>query len=904
MTDSRCASGGKTVKDIYEPTKVFCDVLFDYNNLRYIFEYGFSWDTDITKLIFGRDIQKLRELANALPDTVYQNCANVLWAESTSGKNKKSNRRLMWKNHYRLFQNQWFLEMYGCYASYSNWYADKKLEICAERFDDYDNCRQDSCSYRRFCEARTWKNAFMELARTMPMKSVWAGGKVHEQVLRYYKDVLLEDGERIRLKENRWHYPENQGVFLTDNEYQRFREMLVFFAGFTPLSVLGWNFFRRLGDGRPDDIECGIRWPQILIRNLPLDFGLEQEYLYRSLKAISDCRFVEYEGGQYLPVKLIYRDRGMNGLPQHLYLDAYEIPDRKTKGARRLLPLYGGAYLDVGGKYMEEKPLGEDGAEAACGKMITCEVEFYYREDITQYLLDRRREFWSDCIISQHTQSEYYHMHSPYYEDCTEWKKDMVCYQVPETDLEGFLQFIQSFGDFARISSDLEDQPMLSRPSCGSQRKGRARGYHSLLDPYSSDTLISELRNGKEPPKRLPPREAELEWLAFVLREYYGFCQIFLDEECLKRIADQLQTEINGRGWFDRSRWDYRSRVRDMNSGFAAKYRRILEIMRQGGVLTYEWGDRIVRIYPYALEYDVARHLTRHITEPPLDIMCYNMDEKRNVLVRYDKIRVKSFVPGKDIHFSQMEKLYHVLAYTMRCAERGSQDIWEKAAELLSHLWKEDPRGGDNYNRCVRKRFGRTWDFKTEYEKLEQQLEQQGDNVDGEFLQRIFAYWHEHEAEASDELVWRYQTSLLICMTDTCRQFDAARISGKLRTALDQITDSEIWELIGGKARDGIINEIAFYNEKLKNSWIAFALKNAEKETIELVYRLFGNYICAGEMDAAGKLRFTVTYETFNYRKIHMALMVLGNRIENLKPEKTAGLIAARMNNQKNSARR
>lgn len=893
-------------RDIYEPSKVFCDVLFDYNNLRYIFEYGFSWDADVTKRIFDRDIQKLRELANALPDSVYQNCANVLWAESTSRKKKRSNRRLVWKNHYRLFQNQWFLELYGCYASYSSWQADEKLAACAGRFEDFDNCRQDGCSYRRFCEARMWKDAFLELAGASPKRSVWAGGKVHEQILKNYKDVLLEDGERIHLKENRWHYPENEGVFLTENEYQCFREMLVFFACFTPLSVLGWNFFKRLGDGRPNDSGSGngSKWQQILVRGLPLDFGLEQEYIYRTLTAINNGCFVEYEGNRYLPVKLIYRDRGMNGLPQHLYLDAYEMPDREAAGTRVLLPLYGGVYLAVGGRCPDRKIHIENDAEVVYGAMISCEVEFYYREDITRYLLERRREFWSDYIVSQHTLNEFYHMCSPYYGECVEWKIDVVSYQLPEEDYTGFLQFIQSFGDFANIRSGLADSPAPKPPSGGSQRKGRARGYQSLLDPYSSDILISELLTGESSPKRLPPRETELEWLAFVLREYAGLCRVFLDEGCLDRIAAQLTSEMKAQGWFDRNRWDYQPRVRDMNKGFADKYRRIFEIMRQGGVLTYEWGDRMVRVYPYAFEYDVARHLTRRITEPPLDIMCYNLDEKRNVLVRYDKIRVKTSVSGKDIRFSRMEKLYHVLAYTMRCAVAESQDIWGKAAELLKYLWREDPRGGDNYNRCVRKRFGRTWDFKTEYGKLETQLKQLGDKVDGEFLRRIFAYWHEHEEEAENELVWRYQTSILICMTDACRQLGSDRMSEKLTEILDPITDAEIWELIGGKDRDGIINEIAFYNEKLKNSRISFVLKNAEKEMVELVYRLFGNFTCAGEMDTDGRLRFTVTYETFNYRKIHMALMILGNQIEDLKPEQTADMINVRMNNRKNNSRR
>lgn len=899
----------------YEPAKVFCDVLFDHDHLKYIFEYGFSWDADVTRLVFGRDIQKMRELANALPDTLYQNCANVPWSENVSGRQKRSNRRLVWKNHYRLFENQWFLELYGSYASYRSQQADEKLAECRKEGENFENCSHDGCCYRRICEARAWSDSFTEIAREGCLKD--RDGKVGRQIRRFYRDVL-KDTKKVQLKENNWHYSEGHEIFRSEGEYRRFREMLVFFAGFTPLSVLGWNFFKRLGDGRPEEYgwEDGSRWPQILIRDLPPDFGLEQEYLYRTMAAMTEDRFVEYEGKRYRPVRLVYRERDRNGLPGHLYLEAWEGSDPetanpKTACAVRMLPLYGGAYLSVGGHIPAPKTPKTDartGRKTACDeqeKMVSFEVEFYYREGITDYLPERRGEFWKDFIVSQRTLKDTYRMDSPYHKDCTEWKIDVVQYRISEADSEGFLQFIRSFGDFAHLlRTDRMPPPAPGFPTGGSQKKGKADGCHSLLDPYSSDRLIESLRTGGMPPKRLPPREAELEWLAFLLREYPGFCRLFLDESCLERIAKRLDEEMEGKGWFEERRWDYRPRVRDMNAGFAAKYRDLLEIMRQGKILTYEWKDRTVRMYPYALEYDVSRHLTRRVTEPPLDVMCYDLDEKRNVLIRYDKIRVRTSASREDMRFSRLEKLYHVMAYALRCAEGGRQDIWGKASALLHDLWKEDPRGGDNYTRRVKKRFGRSWDFKGEYAKLEKGPRRPGDTETEEFLREIFAYWHEHEEEAGNELMWKYQTSLLICMTDACGQFRSPRASEKINDALDQITDAEVWELIGGKEKDGTVNEIAFYNEKLKNSRISFTLKDPEKESVELVYRQFGNYICAGELDPDGRLRFTVTYEAFQYRRIHMALMVLGDRIEDLEPEATAEVIRIRRNNRKKNTRR
>ena len=48
-----------------------------------------------------------------------------------------------------------------------------------------------------------------------------------------------------------------------------------------------------------------------------------------------------------------------------------------------------------------------------------------------------------------------------------------------------------------------------------------------------------------------------------------------------------------------------------------------------------------------------------------------------------------------------------------------------------------------------------------------------------------------------------------------------------------------------------------------------------------------------------GKLRFCVSYEKFDYRKIHMTLMALGDCIDNIEPIKTADIINKRKENQK-----
>ena len=70
------------------------------------------------------------------------------------------------------------------------------------------------------------------------------------------------------------------------------------------------------------------------------------------------------------------------------------------------------------------------------------------------------------------------------------------------------------------------------------------------------------------------------------------------------------------------------------------------------------------------------------------------------------------------------------------------------------------------------------------------------------------------------------------------------------------------------------------------------------EEAVERVYEVLRNFICAGEKTGDGRLRFTVSYEKFFYRKIHMALMALDDLVEELEPEEVARVICKRRENK------
>ena len=98
------------------------------------------------------------------------------------------------------------------------------------------------------------------------------------------------------------------------------------------------------------------------------------------------------------------------------------------------------------------------------------------------------------------------------------------------------------------------------------------------------------------------------------------------------------------------------------------------------------------------------------------------------------------------------------------------------------------------------------------------------------FFHRVFDYW---KTMPEDSETYQYQAFLLACLSDGCRRLWSPRTGGEVRDALDRIESQDIWELIAGDGKDGIVNEITFFNERLKNTTISFVLKDRSEEAIE-----------------------------------------------------------------------
>lgn len=916
---ARFGSGGKLLfylkiegnvsmpKDKKEATKIFRDILVDYWDLKYIFEYGFYWDDKVTKAILHKGSQTVRELTNILADSVYKNCVCTSWWKNVGGeKVKKSSRLLVLKNHYRLMQNHWFLDLYGCYGKYDQPEASDYIKSCSQI--SYSLCRSESegqtktCTYRKICRIKEEKELFFRLSSGISLKDMdsWKDNILCREIEENYGDVIEKEWKgktlfSVRLKKNLWTEEIIKGIItqkekpdFSDNSsgnYKNWLNMIRFFSNFSPLSVLGENFLRHSIKNISSDNDFDF----ILIRNLPLDFGLEQEYLYRCLYAMVNQYSVLYEEKEYLPLRLEYREKDLFGIKKHLYLEAAEINNGEI-GKVCFLPLFNGLYLEPGRKANKEDILPEHAFEDE--KQIF-QVDFYYSDE-APYLIERRKKGWKDELIDEKKLDCQYRMNSPYHPEIQIWDVDRASYQVKKEDIPGFFLFIRSFGDFARIK-EKEPGQLPVNFSHSTITRGKIREAQSLLSLYHSTELIEKVN-------LLPPRKVELEWLYFILQHYPNMCQIFLDETSIQKIKQKILDEIKTLdGWFDEKYANFSSRVCDIKKGVVNKYKAILEAIEHHRVLTYEFEHKPVSIFPYALEYDVSNHLSSQDREP-IDVMCYSLKEKRNIKILYRKIHVKESFSEEEIVFTDLDKLYHSLAYAIRCAVEGRTEIDRKTAELLECLWKPDPRGGDNYNRCVKKRWKKkeNYDYEKELKRLEKTVQKNQSKEGMDFLTEVFYFWrNKTDAENKDlmDFQMQYQTFLLSCFTDGFQQLLSSKTKKKVKQCLKVIETADIWELIWGREKDGIVNEIAFYNEKLKHATVSFVLKKESEEEIDLVYQLFAGFVCAGELELDNRIRFTITYEKFYYRKIHMLLMALADKIEKIKPEQTRQIIQKRIQN-------
>lgn len=788
--------------------KIIKDILSEYDNLRFLYEYGFGWDDNIAKKILGKSSQMPRKVDN---QGIWDKIPNVNWEQNLKGRS--STRRLLNKNHYRMQKNQWIPYVYGMYGM-----------RCDSVGYEYDNGTPD----------------------------------------KYVKNYIKKgDGES-----NIWTQDKMiDNVFQDAKEYETFVQMLSFLVEVAPLSVLGYNFLRRLSIAqniaiKKDRVEVGLTNPYIFVRRPFVHDALEQESIFRCLWAINNNCNIKIKGEIFIPEKIIYKDKGFETECENLYV-------RVKKDGKVESGLYD-------------------------SKVI---VDFYYQDGATDYLRDRRRNSpWTKYQIENTVDldKETKLMKSPYYSD-EKWFLERITYEVPMSEKENFYTFIRSFGDFAHIVEERENDIPLGNGEyveaiCNSELKGE----YTLCNEWNSNGIFDEIcdridEEGLNKCKFIIPTSNEVAWVKFVLENYPNFISLFfgVNSEC---IVDKLKEYINNNepslpNIFDEKIFDYNARVYDLKKD-ADKYmflkcHKVLDKISNGTILEYkiDKSDKYTKILPYALEYNLIKHCTeKKKIEEAIKVMCYDLIDKRDVIVSLNDIKVndKPNRAGKcevkctskdDYQFSLLDKVYHILAYGVRSAKEGKTTIDSKYEQYIGYLFPEDThkkKSKSEYVRNIKKHMD-------EFESVNtNKVIGNVDDISNELLKRlnemsneIFEYYSQSnpnitlkEKNYYFNMKYFLDKVVLEVLCGFGKNVSKARRDEVLEK-LKNIESNDIWELIVGEDKDGIPNEIAYYDETLKCDTISFKLyddivEDSEKlcNATKRIYEMFSGYVCRGRDDS------------------------------------------------------
>lgn len=911
---------------------VFYDLIQNYTELQYIFEYGFDWDNKLAKLITGRDEleQRLKELNRIFKDSVYPYIKTEYSCKyKENAKSRKRERQIYSTYNYGLQNRQpWYLCVAGA-CGCEDGYDKSEGGGIAEELERVKRIFLNNNGF----DIENWlKNNDMFL------------------------DVFQMNKGTFTVRANNWTCDAllNSRVLPDAEAYEDFIEMLRFFSAFAPLSILGGNFLRRTLCTEEQSTKY------FFVRNTPLDMGIEQEYIYRCAYAREKGYSVGIRYGEdmgrmkeYIPVKLLYKDRNIDGLKSHLYLIA--IPVREQNGHKKpeLIPLYTGNPLQVNFsnkiiseralKYeAEEKRHKEKLFETLLSENVYAMTVHIYSNSRTKYLLKRLHCGWKACEAGEgkwiNPGAEHYSMASPYYPDDDKWDIFEIKYQISESDLPGFKRYIDSFGDFARVTEGVEafrniNTLWKAQSECAVHVKRSI--YHkdaSLLNVYNSQDLIKRAAKSRV----LPPRLDELMWIRFIIEKYPNMCRVFLEGSDLNAIRSHIEKEIREVqssvlmrkkqfSIFDSDFYEMEDRIKDLPKTYVGKYRSLykrlchMEETVKKRLVYLEGRGRRDAIIAYAFEYDALKHMVDTEQTPQISLVGYNLQEKRNVSISYPKIKINDEAENNLESFHYYEKLYHIIVYAARCAARGMDKVENRLEQTLNILLPKDKRSPSQYVRLFRKPYKRMQDMGMQGKEAEAAAEKQCKEMflkeyqDFEtalpdlkpYLTLYFGYWKWILTDSSESFTaletinWNYLSLLM-------KQFKSAAVYTMKKTAeaekmLAALWDDEaIWQLICGTENGQ--SEIAFYNENFKNIQVSFTLKNpfSTKEWIDIVRELFGRFICVGERieNEKEQIRFTVTYEAFNYRKIHMGLMVLSEVIEDITPISVREVIEKRKENK------
>lgn len=822
----------------------FTDILEKRRELEYLYEYGVASSAEkMPKLLCGKQEQTIKGLYNLLGEQ--GNWDSV--AKKEFGGN--TSRQIIKSNHYQTNKGSWAPIVFGSYGIGNVYLSSGKKSV------DYFDGWQES-----FKTSYPW---------TQDVKVEMDSLKAEKRV-----DSIWTREQCGRLKEG---------------EYDSFLEMLAFFSEWTPLGILGFHFLRRL--------DVPLTCQSIFVRKVHVNDAIEQEIIFRCLYAIETGRKIQYEKKIYTPIRLFYRDNSFEERAIHLYLYVQD-----ADGSYRELSLSQGEQVRIVDKKEERCPI---------------QVEFYQDTENTSYLnIRREKSIWAEYECGSHMGKGKKEIFSPYYPNVKKWSVRNVTYKIPEKYEQAFREFIHSFGEFAKI---LEKKTVLADES---GFKVWEKGCeNSLCNAYNSSFLLEW---AKREQVVLPPTLTEIAWIRFVLETYPNFVWVFIEDDTRKKVLTKIKVEYGERlpQLFDLRCFDWKTRWVDMDESAVILSNKLLKVMREKKIVICEYDSKEgrrqdVALIPYAFEYDELKYSVNMETGM-WKVMAYDLEQKRNVILRLSDFALALNGSDENNHledrtrpFSIWEKMYHICACRVRMDALEAVSVWEDA---LCQVLKEEisEKAGENFSsKSLKKAF-------EQYSK-------------GEIIgiwKNILEYYLDDNGNVGEnsKSIVEYYKKVAVYFLQVCEELqnDASK-----RNIWTKIPDNYIWRLIDGEFLEGkdakgnkisVANEIVYFNESLKSKTLSFEFKKElnqgtdgmydagtqswAKKIFPMIYRLFHSYVCKGVISKENRLRFTVEYESFAFRDIHMRMMLLANSGEGLdlgriEPEEDKNILMERFASQK-----
>jgi len=673
----------------------------------------------------------------------------------------------------------------------------------------------------------------------------------------------------------------------------------------------------------------------ILTKGVSANYAFSQECLFRVLKAIGEKRVLKIneENETYIPLKIVFEQKSP------LYAETPYFYAKKEKSNEiKKFDMSQNDIVVVGSVVSNKEALPFDFCEKE--EKITYIVEF---------LIDAEKTAYLENIIERHPAAvpfcqrsgpkDILFIESPYHEEKLKVLRQEYKFEIQKQNSKNFEEWVRGFGDFAKMKSKHLYHP--EKKSLADKEKENNLNdlefQHALCQPYNSKFLRSSLELKGD----IKPTNLELFWLGFILEQYPNLTCFFLNSESLHKIEHALKI-FNGNNSFDFNPFSELKRfsppIYDIDM---EPFRFLKKAIKNRLIVSYtrkvfiEKTDTFLeddeKIMPYAFSYNAIDHVSY--------VMAYSLKEQRLISIpvtrnKRNEIRTGSENEESLKSMSEDEKLYFCIVRYNALRRKGKfvnqgkdkdKIIKVRQKNILQifsskerfffrtegheikqknmFMWVNSNSKSSDFSSCAER-------FIYYFDKLKKLLE---DNIETEnvvntfsFIHSVFSFYFEMLENNQEKYIrqsrmegihpfsleeLKHKTNILFLLFVSFYQ--------KFKEVIPWNTwMNDIVKLVANEEPDYgriIDDEIRYLIEECKKFEVEFKVKPSVglcDEVFDRIYDIFAAYNCSRKKDL-----FVVSFERFDFRKIHQRLLALSDIIVVTAPKETVNIINKRLRN-------